>query len=99
MMKLEEMMKIYPELVIDNREGLEILLEEKYKMQVEEAKSEGVEIGKSEGIVEGVTQGRIESAYSIMTKGGISFDGVSAILNLSEIEQAMLRHRMAQNGH
>jgi flagellar biosynthesis/type III secretory pathway protein FliH len=76
-------------------------------MQVEEAKSEGVEIGKSEGIeigksegiVEGVTKGRIESAYSIMTKGGISFNGVSAILNLSEIEQAMLRHRMAQNGY
>jgi hypothetical protein len=115
MMKLDEMMTIFPDLVIDNRAGLEILLEEKYKVQVEDAKadaksegieigkSEGIEIGKSEGIEigksEGIVEGRIESAYLMMKNAGMSFEAVSAALQLSEIEQVMLRRRMAQNGH
>jgi hypothetical protein len=111
---LEELMQIHPELVIDNQEGLKILLEEKYLLQRErdeaalekqkaQIKSEGIEIGNSEGIEigksEGIVEGRIESAYLMMKNGGISFDGASAILGLSKIEQAMLRQRMAKNGH
>jgi hypothetical protein len=108
---LKELMKIYPDIVLDDTDGMEehyrllyeLKLKEDKQMAEEKGKSEGIEIGKSEGIEigksEGETKGRIESAYLMMKKGGISFDGASAILGLSEIEQEMLRHRRAQNGH
>jgi hypothetical protein len=116
---IKELMKIYPDIVLDDTDGMkehyrllyELKLKEDKQMSEEKGKSEGIEIGKSEGIEigksegieigksEGIVEGRIESAYLMMKNGGISFDGASAILGLSKIEQAMLRQRMAKNGH
>jgi hypothetical protein len=115
MRTLEEIYREFPELEPDPNQGIRKLYEAKLKSKTEEAehkgksegieigKSEGIEIGKSEGIEigksEGMVEGRIESAELMMANGGMSFEGASAILRLSEMEQVMLRQRMAKNGH
>jgi flagellar biosynthesis/type III secretory pathway protein FliH len=92
---LQQLAKEFPEVTINDPEGLQVFLELKHQLEIEEAQKEAEAKGKSEGIV----KGRIEAAYKMIHKKGMSFEDASDTLELTEIEQSMLRQRMGQNGH
>jgi flagellar biosynthesis/type III secretory pathway protein FliH len=111
MQQLEEMMTQYWGNIKWDENDPNPYFEMKANLKLEQVKTEGIEIGKSEGIEigksegieigksEGKIEGKIESAYLMMKNLGLSMEAAAKAVELSEIEQVMLRQRMAQNGH